>query len=194
MPPLDWRSNFRIVSMSKFVIWLLIRGNPLNVSVRRGCRRTGIPFPAATGRGRAFYGSAFFVVIPGFDHEKRGRIGAVVVVPVDAHRRVESFPTRTLNKAIESPLRGGIVEARPSAPDRDLVGMLVLHRVVEVLEILLAPVAAVRRPTAGTGLHPGIRSIEIIGKLGGRFVFVDQQGWPVPTAAVRTNFVPVDVP
>src|SRR5712691_8355146 len=95
--------------------------------------------------------------------------------------------------AIESPLRGGIVEAGPDSSHCNLVGMLVLHRPVEILEIALAPVAAIGGPAAGTRLHPGVSPRKIIRVLCWRLVLVDQQRRPFPMAAVLPHAIPVDV-
>jgi hypothetical protein len=50
--------------------------------------------------------------------------------------------------------------------------MFVLHGLIEVLEVNLAPVAAVSGPSAGAWLHLRIGTREIVGEL--RLVFIDQ--------------------
>src|SRR5580692_12114484 len=96
--------------------------------------------------------------------------------------------------AVQTPFCGGIVEARPGTTDRDLIGVCVLHRLVEMIEILLTPVGAIGGPSAGTGLYPGIRSRKVIRELSRCFVFVNQHRRPVPRAAMLANAVPIDVP
>lgn len=118
-------------------------------------------------------GGSFLVIVPSFDHEKRDRIRAVVVAMVEIQSLVEGLAASIIYVAIESPLGRGVVEAGPHASDHDFVGMLVLHRAVEVVEIALTPVAAVRGPSPLTGLHPGIRAGKVIAKLRRRLVFVD---------------------
>src|SRR5712671_259932 len=139
-------------------------------------------------------GSPLFIVIPGFKQEKRKWIRTVVVLPVNTHGFVQRFPTSTLNVAIEAPFGSRVVEPRPCPSNRNFVGVLVLHRVIEILEVLLAPITAIGRPSAGAGLNPRIRSRKIIGKLCCRLVLVDQQWWPIPTAAVLAHPVPINVP
>src|ERR1700722_8656224 len=105
--------------------------------------------------GLAFYGCPFFVVVPGFDHQEGERIGAVVILPVQTHRLIQCLPAIALNVTVKSPLGRRVVEASPRAPDRDLIGMLVLHGVVKALEILFSPIASIRRPSSCSGLQPG---------------------------------------
>src|ERR1700731_3968311 len=150
---------------------------------------------AAVGRrsGLAFYGRSFLVIVPGFNHKEWKGIGAVIILPVQTHGFIQRFSAVSLNVTVKSPLGRRVVKAGPGAPDRDFIGMLVLHDVVKILKILLAPIAAVRRPSSGPGLNPGVRSGKVVGKLRCRLVFVDEQRRPVPAAAVRKHAVPVDV-
>src|SRR5215472_2212650 len=70
--------------------------------------------------------------------------------------------------------------------------MLVLHSFVKTIEVLLAPIAAIGRPSAVAGLHPGVISGEIVGVLRRRFVLVKQYRRRFPTAAVFADAVPID--
>ena len=165
------------------------RGLKSEVSARAGLRVC----IAAIGSGAAFNRGAFLIVIPGFDQQKRKRFGAVVVALIKIESLVEGFAAGTLHVAIESPLRSGIIESWPRSSDGNLVGMFVLHGLVEIIEIGFAPVAAIGGPSAGSGLHPGVGAGEIVSVLRRRLILVNQKRGTLPTAAMFANFIPIDV-
>src|SRR5215831_9352532 len=71
--------------------------------------------------------------------------------------------------------------------------MVVAHVLVEVVQVLLSPVATVGRPTLLPRLDPSVHASKIRGVLRRRFVFVNQDGRGLPRLAVLDNTTPVDV-
>src|ERR1700678_4802631 len=71
--------------------------------------------------------------------------------------------------------------------------MFVPHRFVEILEILLSPIAAIRGESVRAGMDPGVGSRKIIAYFWRRFVLVDQQRRRHPVAAMFADAIPVDM-
>src|ERR1700730_14145956 len=118
-------------------------GLPMNRSEGTGA---GLVVLATLCKVEALNGGALFVVVPGFDHHKWQGMGGVKIAIVEVQRVLESFPAAVRHVTIQSPFCSRIVEARPGSTDGNLVGMLVAHVLVEIVQILFAPITSVGRP------------------------------------------------
>src|SRR5512133_588419 len=105
----------------------------------QGVIRRSIITPAV--RITLLNGRSFFVVIPSDNHQEGQRMLLVVVSAEHPQRVLEGLPATRVHLAIATPRRLRIVEARPGRANRDLVRILAVHRRVEILEIVFAPVA-----------------------------------------------------
>src|ERR1700691_1225733 len=159
-----------------------------------GQRRISILVAAATTRGTVLDRGPFFIIVPRFDQKKRKWRGAVVVAVVEMQCFVQRLTTPPLHVTIEPPFRSGVVEARPCSSDCDFVRVFVPHDLVEVLQILLSPVAAIRSESTRSGMDPRVGSGKVIGDTCRRFIFVDQQRRCRPVATMLANSIPVDMP
>src|SRR5580765_1981399 len=155
----------------------------------RTCSRLGVL--AALGKAQALDRSTLFEVIPGFDHDERKRISGVEVPVVEVQSVFERLAAPRLHVAIQAPLGGGIVKAGPSRTDGDLVGMLVAHVLVKVVQVLFSPIAAVRSPSLLSGLHPRVQAPKVCRKLRRRFIFVEKNRRRFPTAAMLNHAIPI---
>src|ERR1700688_4810530 len=153
-----------------------------------------LPALAALCEVQTLDGGALFVVVPGFDQHKRQGMGRVKIAIVEVQGIFESLPAPVRHVPIQAPLCRGIVEARPGRTDRNLVGMLVAHGFVEIVEIPFAPIASVRRPSLLSGLHPGIGASNRSDRLRRRLVLVNQVRRGLPSAAMLSDTIPVHVP
>src|SRR5271165_339594 len=129
---------------------------------------SGLRINSATRCHAAFDRRAFLIVIPRLNQKKRKRMRTVVVPIIEMQRFVECLPASALHVAVEPPFRSRVIETRPCATNRDLVGVLGSHRLVEIVEVLLAPITAIGRPPTCSGLNPREGSREIVDILRGR--------------------------
>src|SRR5947199_4386071 len=118
----------------------------------------------------------------------------VEILVIEMKRVLECFPTTALHMAVQAPLRGRIVEARPGAPHNNFVGVFVSHGSIEIVQILLSPIASIRRPALLAWLHPCIQTSEVSGKLRWRFVLVEENWGRFPSATVFDDPVPIRMP
>src|SRR6185437_12086404 len=65
--------------------------------------------------------------------------------------------------AIQAPGRLAVIEACPGRSYRDLVRILRLHRLIEPVQIISSPVAAIGREPFPSRIHPGVETVERIG-------------------------------
>src|SRR5437016_3794517 len=107
-----------------------------------------------------FNRSTLFVVIPGHDQQIRRGILRTIIMPEDAQSVFKGLSAPVRYFTIAAPGRLGVVKAWPDGAHCDLVGMMLSHVGIEVIEIISAPVTAVRRPSCLSGLNPGIVAIE----------------------------------
>src|SRR6202166_4884275 len=106
-------------------------------------------------------GGAFLIVIPSFDQKKRKRATLVVIASTQMQSVIECLSAPALHVTIQTPFRGGIIEARPCGPNGNLAGMLVGYVLVKIVQIFLAPITAVRLPSLPPGLNPGVEAGKI---------------------------------
>src|SRR5215831_2369891 len=118
----------------------------------------------------------------------------IEITRVEVERIFQGLPATALHVPGQTPLRRRIVEARPGRPNRDLVGMVVAHVLVEIVQVLLAPVTSVSSPPPLSGLTPSVESGEISAVFYGRRVFIEEQRGRFPPPAAFHNAIPVDVP
>src|SRR2546430_15352666 len=71
--------------------------------------------------------------------------------------------------------------------------MLVLHLLIKVFEVLLAPFAAVRAPSLRSRMYPGVETVKGPRILGGRLIFVNQQRRRFPTIYLLMHPTPIGV-
>src|SRR5215472_2732476 len=71
--------------------------------------------------------------------------------------------------------------------------MLATRVLVEIIEVLLAPITAIRSPAFLTRLHPCIHSLKSSGVLRWRLVFINQNRRRFPRLAVFDHTVPIDM-
>src|ERR1700722_14802422 len=129
-------------------------------SGRRRSARSGGSFDilAAFCEIQAFDRRTLFVVVPGLDQYKGEGMRRVKIAIVEVKSVLESLAAAGRHVTIQAPFRRGIIETRPRGADSDLVWMLVAHVLVEIVQIPLAPITSVWRPSLLSGLNPGIRS------------------------------------
>src|SRR5260370_11197502 len=101
-----------------------------------------------------FDGGSFLVVVPGLNQQERNRRRTIVVTPVEIEGVVEGLSTPALHVAVEAPLFAGIIEARPSPSHYHFVWILFLHRLLEIIHVLLPPVTSRGGPSTPSPPHP----------------------------------------
>src|SRR6266850_7734534 len=109
----------------------------------------------------AFDGGSFLVVIPGNEQQEGQRTRVVIVTAEVPQRLFESFSAARIHAAVASPGGAGVVKAWPSGAYGQLVRVFRGHVAIEGIQVLLAPVAAILRPAAIPGMHPGVEAIEV---------------------------------
>src|SRR5689334_18450049 len=135
-----------------------------------------------------------FIVIPGSDHEKGHRFFGIVVLLEQAQRVLKCLTTAAVHVAVQAPRSLAVIESRPGAPNNDFARILSRHFLVKVLQILLAPLAAVARPPMRAGVNPGVNTVKGVLILGGRLIFVDEKRRFIPTVYLRANLTPIRMP
>src|SRR5258708_6556201 len=119
------------------------------------------------------YGGALFVVVPGLNQQVGRSILRTIITPEDAQSIFKGPSAPVRHFTISAPGCPCIIKTRPNRPYRDLIGMMLGHVAVEIIEIVAAPVAAIGRPSTFPGLHPGIATIKRPG-IFGTLIFVNQ--------------------
>src|SRR5215510_7675667 len=138
----------------------------------------------------SFDGSAFLVIVPGFNQQVRRRISRAVIAAKDLEAVFKSAAAAVGDAAILAPGRLAVIESRPYRAHCNFVGMMLGHVVVEILQVVLTPIAAIARPAAIAGLHPGIKAIEGIEKPAA-LDLVDEQRRIGPASGRLTHAIPV---
>src|SRR5262249_3199623 len=156
-------------------------------------RREGRSALTTFGEIKALHRCALLVVVPGLDQNEGKRMSRVEVTGIQVKSVFKSLAATALHMAIQAPLCGRVIKAWPSGSNNDLVRMVVAHVLVEVIQVLLSPIAAVVRPPLLPGLDPSVHSSEIRSVLRRRLVFVDQDWRGLPRLAVLDNAIPVNM-
>src|SRR5271165_3435672 len=115
---------------------------------------SGLRINSATRCHAAFDRRAFLIVVPRLNQQKRKRMRTVVIPIIEMERFVECLPASALHVTVEPPFSGRVIKARPDAANSDLVGVLGGHCLVEIVEVLLAPITAIGRPSSRARLDP----------------------------------------
>src|SRR5215472_13062315 len=78
---------------------------------------------------------SLFVVVPGHNQQIGWSIAGAVETAEDVQGFFKSFPTAIGHVAVAAPRRAGIVESRPNCAYGNLIGMMVDHVLVEILQV-----------------------------------------------------------
>src|SRR5512141_1650598 len=103
--------------------------------------------------------SSFLVIVPCGDHQEWHVHTSVRVLPENTKRVFEGLAAAAVHVAVQAPRSLGIVETRPSSTHNDFVRMVLPHPLVKVLQVLLAPLAAVCLPSPRPGMDPSVISV-----------------------------------
>src|SRR4051812_19659572 len=91
-----------------------------------------------------FYRGAFLVIVPRHDHQEGKRLRVVVITAEDAERILEGLPAAGVHAAVPGPRGLRVVEAGPRRAHGQLFGILRFHLRIERLQVIAAPIAAIR--------------------------------------------------
>jgi hypothetical protein len=138
------------------------------------CLRLG-SLPA--GGEAALDGRTLFVIVPGFDQDEGNRLTGRNVLPPEIERVLERLAALGGYVPVQAPAGLAIVKTGPGPSDDELVRVFRHHCLVELAQVLLSPVRAIRRPS----FDPGIETIYRLCVLAGQ-VFTDQQWRMLPFA------------
>src|SRR5262249_1529089 len=138
----------------------------------------------------SFDGGAFLIIVPGFDQQVRRRIAGAVITAKDFKSVLEGAAAAIGDTAVLAPRRPAVIESRPHSAYCNFVAMMLGHVAIEILEVVLAPIAAVAGPATIAGLHPGIEAIKGVQKLAA-LVLVDEEWRIGPALRGLTHAVPV---
>src|SRR5207248_4748987 len=105
----------------------------------------------------------FLVVVPRSDQKEWHRVFGIVIVMEDLERVFKGLSAASIHVAVEAPGRFGVIEPRPDRSHNYFSGTR-CHFFIKRVQIILAPVAAVRLP-AMAGMHPCVVSVKIFGVL-----------------------------
>src|SRR5580704_2556193 len=123
-------------------------------SLRRIVRST----PAIAFRGTALDSRAFFVIVPRSDYQKWNWIIGGIRFARNLHRVRQRFAAALRDVSAQAPGRLPVVETRPCRTDRNLLRILRLHCLIEIAEIVLAPMTSVGCPTLFPGIDPCVET------------------------------------
>src|SRR5579859_3959163 len=143
----------------------------------------------AAGGDAALNRRTLFVIIPCLDQDIGNQLTSRDVLPPELKGVLESLPALRRYVPVEAPGSLTVVKTRPGPADNQFFGVLRHHCLIELAQVLLPPIHAIRRPT----LDPGIKPIESIAMLA-RQIFIDQQGWMLPFVDGRLYPGPVRMP
>src|ERR1700742_82634 len=110
------------------------------------CRRSASRLGAITPRQSRFNRGSFLVIIPGRDQDERHGMRSLIVVAKKTKRVLEGLSTTGVDVPAQAPRCPGVIEARPYAAYRNLAGILTLHPLVEVIQIVFSPSLTVGFP------------------------------------------------
>src|SRR5215469_18800066 len=99
----------------------------------------------------------------------------VVILAKHAESVIKRFPTACIHMAVQAPRSTLVIETRPGPAHYDLRRIFASHLLIEMVQIVFTPIAAVGHPLLA-GVHPRIFTIEVFCVLRGWIVFVDQPG------------------
>src|ERR1041385_8824070 len=95
-----------------------------------------------------------------------------------------------IHVTVQTPGCLGVVESRPCAGDQKLLRILVLHPLVEIFQMIFAPLAAIVGPPFFAGANPDIKTVQRGGVLSG-IILIYKQRRRGPVAHMLANEVPV---
>src|SRR5579864_5713509 len=133
----------------------------------------------------------FFVIIPRRDHQEGNRMLRIIVTVEQFQRVFEGLAATPVHMPVQAPRRLRVIESRPDAANNELVGP-VLHLVVKLFQVILAPVLPLRVPSV-TRMYPRVIAVKVMGVLLWGIVLIDQYRRMVPLADCLPDPVPIGI-
>ena len=84
--------------------------------------------------------------------DERDRVAGRKLLAPEIESVAKRLAATSCHMAVEAPWRFAVVESSPRASDDDFVRIFVLHCLVVIAQVLVTPIAAIRRPTLRPGL------------------------------------------